>query len=162
MSTTETESAAQGDTSAVITVDLEINSKVLDAAIARLWHVQKAEREQYGRSSTSLSTIAEDILRRWAPGDTQPRKTKATERATCPHCQREYDLYVNGKMRVHGPPGKRCPEYFPRPASERRPLRFPMNRAEYLLIKERIRYYGQSVAHVVTQSLAHFARTGEL
>lgn len=147
---------------AVITVDLQISKVVLDAVKARLPLVQKLEREQHGKAWTNLSSLAEQILRDWRPGVT--RIPKPLPRETCPHCGRDYALYANGKMRVHGPPGRQCPEYIARPRrrTKTQPLRFPMNRQEYEGIKELIRSHGQSVAHVITQRLAHFAREGHL
>lgn len=151
-----------GKVSAAITVDLEINSRVLDAASARLPYVQEFERQNYGKSTTNLSTLAETILKDWQPGDTTPPRQPG--RAVCPNCGNEYALYANGKMRVHGPPGNQCPEYIaqPRKATRTRPLRFPMNRQEYEEIRNRIHINGQSVAHVITQRLAQFARKGRL
>jgi hypothetical protein len=146
-----------------MTVDLEINKLVLDAATARLPLVQAQERQRLGKANTNLSTLAEEILRTWAPGVTH--RPAPSPEVQCPHCGRTVRTYNTGKLRVHGKPGERCPETFvasgPR-VTETRPLRFPMNRAEYNAIKERIHIHGQSVASVITQRLAHFAREGHL
>lgn len=160
--TTKTTHEAPQEVPAAITVDLEINSRVLDAASARLPYVQELERRHYGKSTTNLSTLAEQILKDWQPGQTKPPKPPG--RAVCPNCRKEYALYANGKMRVHGPPGKQCPEYIAKPkkAAKARPLRFPMNREEYEQIRDRIHINGQSVAHVITQRLTYFAREGHL
>lgn len=160
--TTKTTDEVPRPVPAAITVDLEISRRVLDAASARLPYVQEEERALYGKSWTNLSTLAETILKEWQPGDTKPPRPPG--RAVCPNCGKEYALYANGKMRVHGPPGRQCPEYIaqPKKAAKTRPLRFPMNRREYEEIRDRIHINGQSVAHVITQRLAHFARKGHL
>lgn len=146
-----------------MTVDLEINKLVLDAAAARLPLVQAQERQRLGKATTNLSTLAESILQGWQPGQT--KRPPASPEVQCPHCKRMVRTYNTGKLRVHGKPGERCPETFvgdgPR-ITETRPLRFPMNRGQYNEIKERIHIHGQSVASVITQRLAHFAREGHL
>lgn len=148
-----------------ITVDLEINKIVLDAASLRLPLVQRAERQRYGKAKTSLSTVAEEILKTWEPGATH-RPAEPGE-AVCPYCDRTVKTYTTGKLRRHGLGGNQCPVAWAsheaaagRAKTETRPLRFPMNRAEYNDIKERIHLHGQSVASVVTQRLAFFARHG--
>lgn len=154
-----------------LTVDLQINRVVLDAASARLPLVQAMERQRYGRAKTSLSTLAEDILKGWKPGQT--KRTPAPGTAKCKHCWRVVKTYATGKLRVHGPAGDRCPPTWATgegtsqdtsgpERADTRPLRFPMNRAEYENIKEAIHEHDQSVASVVSQRLAHFARTGAL
>lgn len=147
-----------------MTVDLEINRLVLDAASARLPLVQDMERRQHGKASTNLSTLAEQALKTWEPSVT--KRPSRTRRVECPHCGEQVHTYPTGKLRVHGPRDSRCPETFADPKGPRvpntRPLRFPMNRAEYNDIKERIHIHGQSVAGVITQRFAHFARTGRL
>lgn len=149
--------------SEAMTVDLEINTLVLDAATARLPLVQAQERQRLGKAVTNLSTLAEEILRTWQPGAT--KRPQPSREVRCPHCRRMVRTYNTGKLRVHGKPGARCPETFadggPR-VTETRPLRFPMNRAEYTDVKERIHIHGQSVASVITQRLAHFAKEGRL
>jgi hypothetical protein len=155
------------DPETAIIVDLQINSRVLDAATARLPLVQHAERRKYGKARTNLSTLGEQILRDWEPTQTQAaRKNKVV---ICPACQREVSAYRNLKMRLHGPVDDRCPQVYAtndnqpgvgRPPT--RPLRFPMPRGEYEQIKNRIQVNNQSVAAVVTQRLATFAREGHL
>lgn len=146
-----------------MTVDVQIKEVVLAAALARLPFVQQQERKDHGKTWTNLSTLAVDILTGWQPGVTtrtpQPKKT------VCPHCGKEVYTYNTGKLRVHGKPGERCPETFVQDAKgapDTRPLRFPMNRAQYEAVKERIHFHGQSVASVLSQRLAHFAMHGKL
>lgn len=147
-----------------ITVDLEITRVVLDAAAARLPFVQDDEREMYGKAKTNLSTLAETILRTWRP-DEMPQ-VKRNPRVVCPTCQQSVSAYASGKLRKHGPTGARCPQtHVPPPGKTKpdtRPLRFPMNRQEYSKIKRLIQNNGQSVASVVNQGLARFARTGKI
>ena len=160
--------AAQSDPGAgALVVDLEINKVVLDAASARLPLVQNQERERYGKAKTNLSTLAEDILKGWEPGQT--RRPPAPASAKCEHCGKVVSTYATGKLRRHGKAGEQCPvSWVSKEAAagkgraDTRPLRFPMNRAEYDAIKERVHNHGQSVASVVTQRLAHFARHGTL
>lgn len=146
-----------------ITVDLEIRTVVLDAATLRLPLVQAEERQKYGKHRTNLSTLAEQILKGWEPGQT--KRPPAPGKTVCPTCGREVKTYATGKLRVHGPAGDRCPTAYADDTPKlrkTRPLRFPMNRAEYYEIRDRIHMHGQSVASVITQRLAHFARTGSL
>lgn len=148
--------------SAAMTVDLQINRLVLDAAAARLPLVQEQERQRLGKANTNLSTLAEEILMTWHPGATT--RPKSPPPVKCPHCSEMVHTYPTGKLRVHGKPGNRCPEAFvekPRPTNTR-PLRFPMNRGQYNVIKDHIHIHGQSVAGVITQRLAYFAREGKL
>lgn len=147
----------------VIIVDVEINRIVIDAASARLPLVQDAERRQYGKAHTNLSTLAEEILETWKPGMT--KRPPARPQAKCPHCEKMVSTYNTGKLKVHGPTDARCPETFDTKnlrVRDTRPLRFPMNRARYNQIKEFIRSDKQSVASVITQRFAHFARRGHL
>lgn len=147
-----------------MTVDLEINRLVLDAASARVLVVQEAERKTYGKAHTNLSTLAEQILETWQPNLT--KRQPARPKVMCPSCLEMVSTYNTGKLRVHGPADARCPEAFASPEGPKirdtRPLRFPMNRARYNEIKERIHIHGQSVAGVITQRLAFFARQGHL
>jgi hypothetical protein len=144
-------------------VDVLIPALVLDVALARLPIVQGAERRAHGKASTNLSTLAVEILTSWKPGDTErPPQPKEAE---CPTCHRTVSTYPTGKLRVHGRPGQRCPEAYVQDArgkSDTRPLRFPMNRAVYEAVRDRIHFNGQSVANVISQRLTHFARTGHL
>lgn len=147
-----------------ITVDLEITRVVLDAAAARLPLVQGEEREKYGKAKTNLSTLAESILRAWRPSDSP--QVKRNPRVTCPACHQLVSVYASGKLRQHGPMDARCPQtHVPPPGRTKpdtRPLRFPMNREQYSEIKRLIQNNGQSVASVVNQGLARFARTGKI
>lgn len=147
-----------------ITVDVEITALVLDAAAARLPLVQKAERAQYGKVKTSLSTLAENVLRDWKP-DEAPT-VKRNPRVTCPTCGQLVSAYASGKLRQHGPADSRCTQtHVPPPNGGKpktRPLRFPMNRAEYNEIKRLIQNNNLSVAHVIGQGMSRFARTGKI
>lgn len=148
-----------------ITVDVLISAVVLDAATARLNLVKRRERETQGKALSNLSTLAEKIILEWEPGQTK-RGDPAPE-ADCPTCGRTVKVYNTGKLRVHKHPdtGVRCPDAFAPEISRKvdtRPLRFPMNRARYEDVKERIHIHGQSVASVITQRLADFARHGTL
>lgn len=147
-----------------ITVDVELATLVLDAAAARLPRVQNTERERYGKASTNLSTLAEAILRDWKPGDVPT--VRRNPRVTCPTCGQLVSAYASGKLRQHGPADDRCPQtHVPPPGGgklDTRPLRFPMNRAEYNEIKRLIQNNNESVAHVIGQGMARFARTGKI
>lgn len=146
-----------------MTVDVQINRLVLDAASARLAVVQEQERLKYGKTWTNLSTLAEEILSTWRPGQTKP--PQQGPKAKCPHCGTWVYTYNTGKLRVHGKPGARCPETYAegrQRVRDTRPLRFPMNRGEYSALRASIREHKQTVAGVITQRLAFFAREGHL
>lgn len=162
MTITSTDTPPQ-DMDVAMTVDVQISRLVLDAASARLALVQEQERRRYGKTNTNLSTLAEEILLDWQPGQTKP--VDQGPKVECPHCGARVFTYNTGKLRVHGKPGQRCPVAYAegqRRTRDARPLRFPMNRAEYSQIRDAIRASKQTVANVITQRLAFFAREGHL
>jgi hypothetical protein len=144
-------------------VDCQVPEIVLAAAKARLELVRDQEKEREGRKITTLSIVGAEILKQWKPGVT--KSPAATRLATCPHCGREVGTYATGKLRVHGSPGNRCPEAWVKVVKKKQetaPFRFPMNREQYYAARDLIHFNGQSVASVLTQRLAEFARKGQI
>jgi len=148
------------------TVDVAVSELVIQAATTRIKMVRQLERKQHGRSSLNLSTLAEQILRQWTPEQTRPLPPPPDDQAECPTCGKRVKLYHNGKLRAHKNEGVKCPEAFASQAAAAagtvKPLRFPMNRADYKRIAAEIHAANQSVANVISQRLKEFATKGEL
>lgn len=229
-------STATEQLSEIMTVDTQLPSMIKTAAQARVKVVRAAEMRETGAAKTNLSDVCRDILLNWEPGQTVPRaEMDLPDLVQCVFCDAMVTTYGTGKLRAHGPVGKRCPvSYFSPdhlrmewhilsvplavpgvdvskaegkpetvncpachapvsttktgklkqhgnrkcapawvqlvPISSALPpegeggdkMRFPMNRARYEAIRDRIAAEGQSVAHVLAQLLEHFAVTGNI